>query len=77
MCVAVPMKIKKIMGDEAIVELEGFEKEVNLVLMEKITEGDYVMVHAGFAIQKVDEAEAEKTLETLKEYAEKIREAQE
>ncbi len=76
MCVAVPMKIVKLMEDQAVVELEGFQKEVNLMLMDEIKEGDYVMVHAGFAIQKINEEEALETLETLREYAEKISELQ-
>ena len=75
MCVAIPMKIKEMKGDEAVVELDGFEKTVNMMVVEDVKVGDYVMIHAGFAIQKVHEEDARKTLETLREYSEKIKEA--
>ena len=74
MCVAVPMKIIQIKDREAIVELDGIKKEVNMMLTGDIKVGDYVMIHAGFAIQKVNPDEVEKTLEVLKEYANKIKE---
>ena len=72
MCVAVPMKVKELRGEEALVELDGFEKEVYMMLVDEINIGDYVMVHAGFAIQKVNPEEAASTLEALKELGEKI-----
>ena len=75
MCVAIPMKIKELKGDEAVVELDGFEKTVNMMVVDDIKVGDYVMIHAGFAIQKVREEDARITLETLREYCEKIEEA--
>jgi hydrogenase expression/formation protein HypC len=74
MCVAVPMKIMEINGDEGIVDLDGYEKEVNLMLIGEIKIGDWVMVHAGFAIQKVNEEDAVETLEALKELGEKLSE---
>lgn len=74
MCLAIPMKILKIDGEEAIVELDGFQKEINISLMEKAAVGDYVMVHAGFAIQKVDPEEAAATIEVLREYQQKMEE---
>lgn len=72
MCLAVPMQILKINNDEALVELEGFQKEINVSLMENIKVGDYVMVHAGFAIQKVDPSEVAATVEVLREYKNKM-----
>jgi hydrogenase expression/formation protein HypC len=72
MCLAVPMKIIEIKGEEAVVELEGFQKEINISLMDDIKIGEYVMVHAGFAIQRVDASEIEATLEVLKEYSNKM-----
>lgn len=72
MCLAVPMKVIEIKGDEAVVDLDGFQKEVNISLMENIEIGEYVMVHAGFAIQRVDPSEVEATLEVLKEYSDKM-----
>lgn len=67
MCVAIPMKVIEIHGDRGIVEAGGMQKEVGLHLLENIRLGDYVLVHAGFAIQKLDEKEAEKTLALFKE----------
>ena len=67
MCLAVPMKVIKIEGEEAVVELEGVKKEISLTLLDDVRVGDYVLIHAGFAIQKVDEKEAEETLELLRE----------
>ena len=62
MCVAVPMKIKKINGDKGIVEIGGVEREVGLKLLPGVQVGDYVIVHAGFAIQRLDEEDAKETL---------------
>lgn len=67
MCVAVPMKIKKIEDDRGIVEIGGTEREVSFKLLKDARKGDYVIVHAGFAIQKLDEKEALETLELFKE----------
>jgi len=72
MCLAVPMKVIEIEDNEAVVELGGLKKKINLGLLEKIDVGDYVIVHAGFAIQKLDEEEAEKTLSLVREMAEKL-----
>ena len=62
MCVAVPMQIKKMNGDRGIVEIGGVEREVGLQLLKEIKVGDYVIVHAGFAIQHLDEEDAKETL---------------
>ena len=68
MCLAIPSKIVSIDNLFAVIDVFGARKKVSLMLMpEKTTVGDYVLVHAGFAIQKVDEEEAVKTLELLKE----------
>ena len=72
MCLAVPMKVIEIEDNETVVELGGLKKKINLGLLEKIDVGDYVIVHAGFAIQKLDEKEAEKTLALVREMAEKL-----
>jgi len=66
------MKVIEIKDNEAVVELSGLKKKINLGLLEKIDVGDYVVVHAGFAIQKLDEKEAEKTLSLVKEMSEKL-----
>ena len=62
MCVAVPMIIKKIKGEKGVVEIGGVEREVGLQLLRDVNVGDYVIVHAGFAIQQLDEEDAKETL---------------
>jgi len=67
MCWAVPARIVAVEGDLGRVEVEGTAREVGLQLIEDPRVGDYVLVHAGFAIQKVDEEEARKTLALFEE----------
>lgn len=64
MCLALPTQIIAISEDQqsATVSLDGIRKEISLALVEEITVGDYVLLHVGYALSKVDEAEAEKTL---------------
>ena len=63
MCLAIPMKIYEIKGKDGIVSTGALEKKIDLSFLRDARVGDYVMVHAGFAIQKIDEVEAKKTLE--------------
>jgi hydrogenase expression/formation protein HypC len=63
------MKIIKIEGFCASAEVDGVCREVNLRLLEDAMVGDYILVHAGFAIEKVDQHEAEETLKLMKEIA--------
>jgi hydrogenase expression/formation protein HypC len=63
MCLGVPVRIIQKKGREGIAEFKGVKKEVNLSLLDEVKVGDYVILHAGFAIQKLDKKEA---LETLK-----------
>ncbi|MCI6284762.1 HypC/HybG/HupF family hydrogenase formation chaperone [Selenomonas sp.] len=67
MCLAVPAKIIEIKDLLAKVELSGVTKDVSLMLLPEAQVGDYVLVHAGFAMQKVDEKEAEETYALLNE----------
>ncbi|MBS7624678.1 HypC/HybG/HupF family hydrogenase formation chaperone [Candidatus Bathyarchaeota archaeon] len=62
MCLAIPAKVIEISGDLARVDFGGIVREVNVSLVD-VKVGDYVLVHAGYAIQVIDEAEAEETLE--------------
>ena len=63
MCLAVPARIEQLIGDNhAIVNLGGIRKEVSLALVENVVVDDYVIVHGGFALQKLDQEEAEQTL---------------
>jgi hydrogenase expression/formation protein HypC len=70
MCLAVPSKIVEINENTAIVDVEGVKKEVGLYLIENPKVGDYVIVHAGFAISKIDQNEALETLKIFREIAE-------
>jgi len=67
MCWAVPARIVEIDGLVGRVDLSGTSRQVGLQLIADPQVGDYVLVHAGFAIQKVDEAEAQETLDLLAE----------
>jgi len=70
MCVGIPGKVVKIDGRMATVEVGGAERDIALDLLDGVGIGDYVIAHAGFAIHKVDEDEAIKTLEVLRELME-------
>ncbi|MBI5796245.1 MAG: HypC/HybG/HupF family hydrogenase formation chaperone [Planctomycetes bacterium] len=65
MCLAVPMKLIKIEGTKGIAELGNLQREIGLLLLENAKIGDYVIVHAGYAIQILDEKEALETLRIL------------
>ena len=65
MCLAIPCKVLKKKGDKAIVDYNGVRKEVNVSFVD-CDVGDYVLIHVGFAIEKVDRDKAEYTLK-LKE----------
>lgn len=63
MCLAIPALVEQLIaGDSAIVNLGGVRKEVSLALLEDVAVGDYVIVHVGYALQKLDQDEAERTL---------------
>ncbi len=70
MCVAVPAEIKIIKNSSALVAYMGMEREVDISLVPDVREGDFVIIHAGFAIQVLDKTEAEKTLKLFKEIEE-------
>jgi hydrogenase expression/formation protein HypC len=68
MCLAMPARVVELCdGDLAVVDLDGVRKEISLALVEDIAVGDYVILHAGYALQKLDIEEAEKTLELFRE----------
>lgn len=70
MCLAIPGKVIEINETKAIIEVANVKREVFIQLVSETKLGDYVLVHAGCAIQIVDEEEALKTLEILKELIE-------
>jgi hydrogenase expression/formation protein HypC len=70
MCLSVPGKVVEIQETFARVDLGGLLREVSVDLCPEVGVGDYVLIHAGFAIQRLDEKEALETLELLKQVAE-------
>lgn len=71
MCLAIPMKIETMQpGQTCVASAGGVEREVNLMLLEDPRPGEYVIVHAGFAIERLDESEAQARLELFEELAE-------
>lgn len=68
MCLGVPMKIVSKDGDNVVAEVDGVQKEASIMLLgEEVTVGDYVIVHAGFAISRLDEEYATETLRLMRE----------
>ena len=70
MCLSIPAKVVKIEGDTARVSIGGNEYTAGLQMLEDVEEGDYVLLHTGFAIQKISEKEAEETLQLFREMGE-------
>ncbi|MCX5668385.1 MAG: HypC/HybG/HupF family hydrogenase formation chaperone [Candidatus Omnitrophica bacterium] len=66
MCLAVPMRIVEVKGGEGFVESSGLRRKANFSLIKAPRIGEYVLLHAGFAIERVKEKEAQKTLRALK-----------
>ena len=66
MCLAIPMKVIEVKGETARVKCEGIIRDVNIQFLKGVKEGDYVIIHAGIAIEKLDKKEAEKTLRIIK-----------
>ena len=69
MCLAVPVKVVSIDGKEAEVEIGGVKRRVSIVLTPEARVGDYVLLHTGYAINVINEAEAQETLKILEEMA--------
>ncbi|MBU0995015.1 MAG: HypC/HybG/HupF family hydrogenase formation chaperone [Proteobacteria bacterium] len=67
MCLAVPSKVIRIGDNTAVIDVDGVTFETSTILLDDVNVGDYVIVHAGFAIQKLDEALAMETLELMRE----------
>lgn len=69
MCMAIPTKLIEKRGDIGVVELDGIRREIGLQLLDEVAVGDYVIVHAGFAIERLDEQAAQETLEIFRQMA--------
>jgi hydrogenase expression/formation protein HypC len=75
MCLAIPGKVLSISGDDPLtrmarIDFSGVVKQASLAYVPEVKIGDYVIVHVGFALSKVDEAEAQKVFEYLKQMGE-------
>lgn len=68
MCLAIPAQVIKILANQrAIVQIGGIEKEISTALLDTIATGDYVILHVGYALTRLDEQEAQKTLKLFAE----------
>jgi hydrogenase expression/formation protein HypC len=72
MCLAIPGKIIEIKKNVAKVDVGGLSRDISVDLCPDVSVGEYVLIHTGFAIQKVDEQEALETLDLLREIAEAL-----
>jgi hydrogenase expression/formation protein HypC len=72
MCLAIPSKVVEIRDQMATIDVSGVRRDVSLLLLpEEAAVGDYVLVHAGFAIQRIDPEAAEEAMRLIREIAEK------
>ncbi|MCK9284086.1 MAG: HypC/HybG/HupF family hydrogenase formation chaperone [Rhodocyclaceae bacterium] len=70
MCLAMPALVVELCdNDEAVVDLDGVKKRISLALVEEVAVGDYVILHVGYALQKLDIEEAEATLALFRQLA--------
>ena len=67
MCLALPCKVVAIDGDNCTIDVSGMKKDISLALLDDVVIGDYVIVHVGYALTKLDPDEAERTLQTFAE----------
>jgi hydrogenase expression/formation protein HypC len=68
MCLAIPVRVVELLGDAtALVDLDGIRKQISLALVDGVQVGDYVILHVGYALSKLDPDEAQRTLELFAE----------
>lgn len=68
MCVGVPMKVVSIDGDDIVAEVDGVRRSASLMMLgDEVKVGDFLIIHAGFAISRLDEDEARETIRLMKE----------
>ena len=70
MCLSIPAKVQSIDGEMAVVSVGGTEYNASLQMVEDVNVGDYILLHTGFAIQKIGQKEAEETLKLFDEFEE-------
>jgi hydrogenase expression/formation protein HypC len=67
MCLAIPARIIRIENNLAIVDMAGVKREADIRMVSNVKVGEYVLIHAGFAIEKIGKKEAEETLKLFRE----------
>jgi hydrogenase expression/formation protein HypC len=67
MCLAIPAKVIRVEGSSALVRIEDVEYNASLMLLDNVSPGDFILLHAGFAIEKIDPDEAAETMKLLLE----------
>lgn len=68
MCLGIPGRVVKVEGDMAEVDFWGVRRKASLLLVPEVREGDYVLVHVGFVITKLEQQEAQETLRLFEEF---------
>lgn len=74
MCLAIPMRLVERGELDGVVEVDGVQRNVSLMMCDDCEVGDHLLIHAGYAIGKVDAEEAARTLAILREYADNMEE---
>lgn len=67
MCLAIPLRITEVFGKEAMAEIEGVKRKIRIDFVEDAKAGDYVIVHAGFALEKLNEQQAKENMDLIRE----------
>ncbi len=67
MCLAIPARILKIEDNLAQVDMAGVKRQADIRMVSNVKVGEYILIHAGFAIEKIEEKDAEETLQLLRE----------
>ncbi len=68
MCLAIPAKVLEIHDEKAVVDFGGVKREAWITLVDNVKVGDYLIIHTGYAIQRLDKKDAEETLKLFKEF---------
>ncbi|MFB0560450.1 MAG: HypC/HybG/HupF family hydrogenase formation chaperone [Candidatus Lokiarchaeia archaeon] len=68
MCLAIPAKVLEVQGEKAVVDFGGVKREAWITLVDNVKVGDYLIIHTGYAIQRLDKKDAEETLKLFKEF---------
>jgi hydrogenase expression/formation protein HypC len=77
MCLAIPVRVERVIDDQtALVDVGGVQKEISIALVDDVKAGDYVILHVGYALNKLDPEEAEQTLELFAQISEQTQAAQ-